>query len=280
METIILAATPIGNCKDASVRLCEVLAEADIIAAEDTRKLFDLVRRINISIKSQVITLHEHNEQDVAVFLVEQAETGKKIVVVSDAGMPTISDPGYRLVQHAIVKNVPISVVPGPSAVLTALAMSGLATDRFAFEGFIPRKEGEKRRKLESLASDERTLVFFESPRRLLDTLEIMSQVLGSGRNAAVCREITKTFEEVKRGTLQSLCKWAQEEVIGEIVLVVAGAKPARKSPEDYADMVLELAQEGLRLKDAAKQVAQATNISPRELFEVAIRAKTKSDSK
>ena len=191
---IVLAATPIGNALDASDRLRELLETAEVVAAEDTRRLADLCRRLGVAVSGAVIAVHDHNEDDRATELVARALGGETVLLVSDAGMPTVSDPGYRLVQRAIESDVPVTVAPGPSAVLAALAVSGLPTDRFAFEGFPPRKAGERQKVLESVAADPRTLVFFEAPHRVAETLVSMAAAFGANRRAAVCRELTKTY--------------------------------------------------------------------------------------
>lgn len=219
--TILLAATPIGDVRDASPRVVAALEGADIVAAEDTRRALALASRLGIKLGGRLIALHDHNEADKASGIVEAAKGGARVVFVSDAGMPTVSDPGFRLARAAIEADVPLSVLPGPSAPLVALALSGLPSDRFAFEGFLPRKDGEATRYLQDLATDPHTLIFFESPRRAAATLTRMAEVLGADRAAALCRELTKDYEEVRRGTLGQLAAGA-DDVLGEVTIVVA----------------------------------------------------------
>lgn len=270
---IVLAATPIGNLGDASRRLIETLENADIVAAEDTRVTARLLQGLGIQNRPRLIALHEHNETAKAAELIEQART-VDIVVLSDAGMPAISDPGFVLVRAAVEAEVTVTALPGPSAVITALAVSGLPTDRFAFEGFLPRKEGERRAALERLADDPRTLVFFESPHRLADSLSDVAQVLGADRPTVVCRELTKLHEEVKRGSALELAAWAAEGVRGEIVVLVGGAAPRTADATDAVDQVLALAAEGVRLKEAAADVARATGLRANALYDAAILAR------
>lgn len=270
-----LAATPIGNLGDASVRLREALATADVIAAEDTRTTASLLRLLEIPTRPEMVALHDHNERDRAEELVARA-SNEEVLLVSDAGMPTVSDPGFRVVQLAAARGVPVSVIPGPSAVITALAVSGLPTDRFAFEGFLPRKSGERARALQELATEPRTLVFFEAPSRVADTLAALSDAFGTDRRAAVCRELTKLHEEVRRGSLAELATWAAGGVRGEIVLVVAGAPANQVSAAAAAIEVQHRVAAGERLKDAARAVADATGHSARDLYAAALAAKEK----
>lgn len=268
---ITLAATPIGNMGDVTDRLRRALATADIIAAEDTRRLRALAQRAGVRVVARLVSLHEHNERDRAAHLISAARGGARVLVVSDAGMPSVSDPGYRLVVAADEAGVPVTVAPGPSAVLTALALSGLATDRFCFEGFPPRRSGERGRVLRSLAREERTLVFFESPRRVHDTLTDMVGAFGAGRRAALCRELTKTHEDVRRATLGELAALTDGGALGEIVLVVAGADRADADPADAAREALALAGEGMRLKTAAGVAARAAGLRPNEVYRAAL---------
>lgn len=276
---IILAGTPLGNDSDASPRLRQTLESADIIAAEDTRRLLNLVGRLGVEIHAPVVAYHDHNEAQKAPDLIAAAQAEKNIVMVSDAGMPSVSDPGYRLAALAAEEGVPLTVVPGPSAVLTALAISGLASDRFAFEGFPPRKSGERQQLFGQLKTDPRTLIFFESPRRLAETLTDMAAVFGSDRLGAVARELTKTFEEVRRGTLEELAEWAQSDVKGEISIVVEGYTPTHSSdecpPEVLAD-VHELVSLGVRLKDAAGYVAQRSGLRKNLIYKQALESTEK----
>lgn len=272
-DMILLAATPIGNLGDASTRLRDTLTNASVIAAEDTRHTVQLMRLLGIESRPELVALHDHNEHEQAAVLVERAVT-EDIVLVSDAGMPTVSDPGYRVVQLAAERGVTVSAIPGPSAVITALAVAGLPTDRFAFEGFLPRKMGERSRTLELLATERRTLVFFEAPSRLAVSLESLAAAFGGDRSAAVCRELTKLHEEVRRGTLGELAEWAADGVRGEIVIVVGGAPEAEVSPGAALAEVESRVTEGERLKDATRAVAKATGHSARDLYAAALAAK------
>ncbi|GAA1967433.1 16S rRNA (cytidine(1402)-2'-O)-methyltransferase [Microbacterium deminutum] len=267
---IILAATPIGNLGDASRRLVEALESATVVATEDTRTTQRLLAALGIANRPRLIALHDHNEKERAPELVELART-RDVLVLSDAGMPTVSDPGYGLVSAAAAAGVTVTVIPGPSAVLTALAVSGLPTDRFSFEGFIARKPGERAATLRALAAEPRTMVFFEAPTRVATTLADMATAFGADRRAAVCRELTKLHEEIARGTLAELAAWAEPGVRGELVIVVAGAE-AREIPfPDAVTQVLEIVRSGTRLKDAAAEVSAHTGHSSRELYQAAL---------
>ncbi|CAN5153129.1 16S rRNA (cytidine(1402)-2'-O)-methyltransferase [soil metagenome] len=268
---LILAATPIGNLGDASRRLIEALANATVIAAEDTRTAIQLMRALDVDNRPRLIALHEHNEREKAAEIVELARDGD-VLVLSDAGMPTVSDPGFPLVQAAIAAGVTVSALPGPSAVLTALAVSGLPTDRFTFEGFLPRKG--RLESLRSLASEPRTLVFFESPHRIHDSLMDVAVAMGADRQVAVCRELTKLYEEVVRGTATEVAERFAEGARGEIVLVVAGAPPTSASFDDGVARVQALVASGTRLKDASAEVAEHTGLSRRDLYEAALKAR------
>ena len=270
--SILLAATPIGDVRDASPRVIAALEGADIIAAEDTRRALALASRLGIKLGGRLIALHDHNEAEKAAGIVEAARGGACVVFVSDAGMPTVSDPGFRLACAAIDAGVPLSVLPGPSAPLVALALSGLPSDRFAFEGFLPRRDGEATRYLQDLATDPHTLIFFESPRRAAATLTRMAEVLGGDRRAALCRELTKDYEEVRRGTLGELAEGA-DNILGEVTIVVAGYEHSARA-EDHVGAVLALAAEGMRLKDAAAEVAAATGARKNDLYKAALAAK------
>ena len=274
---LVLAATPIGDAEDASLRLRRLLAEADVVAAEDTRRTRDLARRLGVTIGGRVVSHHEHNEAGRVDELLEVVEGGGTVLVVTDAGMPAVSDPGYRLVTAAVAAGLPVTVAPGPSAVLAALAVSGLPTDRFAFEGFPPRRPGERARALAALADERRTLVFFEAPHRLAAFLAALAQAFGEDRRGAVCRELTKTYEEVRRDTLGALAAWAAAgEVRGEIVVVVEGA-PDRVATRDRGDLVarvLARADAGERLKDAVAAVADETGAAKRDLYQEALAAR------
>lgn len=267
---IILAATPIGNLRDASARLTETLEAATVVAAEDTRVAQRLLAGLGVQNRPRLLPLHEHNERDRAAELVELARD-QDVVVLSDAGMPTVSDPGFALVAAAAEAGVTVTALPGPSAVLTALAVSGLPTDRFTFEGFPPRKQGERTAAFRALAAEPRTMVFFESPNRLAASLADMAAVFGPDRRAVVCRELTKLYEEVRRATLAELADWAADGVRGEIAVVVAGAPARDADPETALDQVLALVADGVRLKDAAAEVAEATGLSRRDLYQGAL---------
>lgn len=270
---ITLAATPIGNIDDASARLRELLGSADVIAAEDTRRLRDLLSRLGVSARGEIVAYHEHNEASRTPELIEHAREGRHVVVVSDAGMPGISDPGYLLVREAVAAGVRVSVAPGPSAVLTAIALSGLPTDRFCFEGFLPRKEGQRRAALAELSDERRTMVFYEAPHRIEAALAAMAEAFGSDRPAAMCRELTKTYEEVTRGTIDDLLARARQGVKGEIVVVVAGAERRVRSLQELVRDVEKLIEAGARMKDAVATVAEASGARKRELYEATLRA-------
>lgn len=267
---IILAATPIGNLGDASTRLIELLSTVPTIAAEDTRTTQRLLAGLGITHRPRLIALHDHNEKDIAPGLVERAR-GEDVLVLSDAGMPTISDPGFGLVAAAADAGVGVTAVPGPSAVVTALAVSGLATDRFTFEGFVPRKAGERAAAFGALAAERRTMVFFEAPGRVAASLADMATAFGDDRRAAVCRELTKLHEEVARGTLGELVEWAAGGVRGEVVIVVAGAAARVVDFDDAVAQVLQQVADGVRLKDAAGDVSTHTGHSSRELYQSAL---------
>ncbi|MEJ1113436.1 16S rRNA (cytidine(1402)-2'-O)-methyltransferase [Paenarthrobacter sp. CCNWLY172] len=273
---IVLAATPIGNVGDASSRLIELLATADIVAAEDTRRLHRLVTALGVEVSGRVISYHEHNEVAKTGELLDHVRAGKTILMVSDAGMPAVSDPGFRLVEGAVAAGLTVTAVPGPSAVLTALALSGLPTDRFCFEGFLPRKAGERNSRLADLADERRTMVFFEAPHRLEVMLRALHERFGADRRAAVCRELTKTYEEVIRGTLRELLEWAENnEVRGEIAVVVGGAPEQEPGkPEDHVAAVNQLMSQGIRLKEAVAAVADDARVSKRELYSAVLAAR------
>lgn len=273
---IVLAATPIGNVGDASSRLVELLQTAHIIAAEDTRRLHRLVHALGIETTGRVISYHEHNEATKTADLIELVQAGKTILMVSDAGMPAVSDPGFRLVEAAVAAGLFVTAVPGPSAVLTALALSGLPTDRFCFEGFLPRKAGERSSRLAELDGERRTMVFFEAPHRLEAMLRALHERFGGERRIAVCRELTKTYEEVLRGTVHELLEWAEKnEVRGEIAVVVEGApEKAPGAPEDHVAAVNELVAQGIRLKEAVAAVAEEARVSKRELYSAVLAAR------
>ncbi|HEX9087275.1 MAG TPA: 16S rRNA (cytidine(1402)-2'-O)-methyltransferase [Arthrobacter sp.] len=273
---MVLAATPIGNVGDATYRLIELLTTADIVAAEDTRRLHRLVQNLGITVAGRIISYHEHNEAAKTGELLDQVRAGKTLVMVTDAGMPSVSDPGFRLVEGAVAAGLTVTAAPGPSAVLTALALSGLPTDRFCFEGFLPRKAGERSSRLADLDAERRTMIFFEAPHRLEPMLRALRERFGADRRAAVCRELTKTYEEVIRGTLRELLEWAEaNEVRGEIAVVVGGA-PEREpgTPEDHVADVNALIAQGIRLKEAVAAVAEDARVSKRELYSAVLAAR------
>ena len=265
---IILAATPIGNLGDASRRLIEALGNAEVIAAEDTRTTIHLMRALGVENRPRLVPLHEHNELEKAHEIVELARS-LDVLVLSDAGMPAVSDPGFVLVSAAIAAGVTVTAIPGPSAVLTALAVSGLPTDRFSFEGFLPRRS--RLAYFAALAREPRTMIFFESPHRLADALRDLSTALGSERRVVVCRELTKLHEEVKRGTARELADYFADGTRGEICIVVEGAAPATVDLASGIEQVRALVAAGARLKEASSEVADATGLSRRELYEGAL---------
>ncbi len=270
----MLAATPIGDLDDASPALIRELRRAGLIAAEDTRRLKTLAARLGIGLSAPVVSYFDGNEASRVGLLLDALGEGRRVVVVTDAGMPLVSDPGFRIVAAAVEKGYKITAVPGPSAVLTALALAGLPSDRFCFEGFLPRKSGERRRRLAGLAAEERTMVFFEAPHRLDSFLADAATELGADRPAAVCRELTKTYEEVKRGPLAELAEWAAAGVRGEITVVIGGAVRTDASVEDAVARVLELVAAGERLKGAVSEVAAATGLSKGVLYDAALAAR------
>ncbi|KAA2252102.1 16S rRNA (cytidine(1402)-2'-O)-methyltransferase [Solihabitans fulvus] len=273
---LVLAATPLGDSKDASTRLVEALADADIVAAEDTRRLRSLAAALGVSPGGRVVSFYDAVESARLPGLIEAMHGGSTVLLVTDAGMPSVSDPGYRLVAACITEDLPVTCLPGPSAVTTALAVSGLPCDRFCFEGFPPRKSGERRRWFAGLEAEPRTCVFFESPHRLADTLADAVAVLGPDRRAAVCRELTKTYEEVRRGGLAELAEWAADGVRGEITVVLEGAAPAAPGA-DLATLVAEVRQrveDGERMKAAAAEVAEAAGVSKKTLYDAVLAAR------
>ncbi len=271
---LVLAATPLGDVGDASMRLVEALGSADVIAAEDTRRLRRLTTALGVEPTGRVVSYHEHNEGRRTAELVEAVGAGQTVLLVTDAGMPSVSDPGYRLVVATVEAGLPVTVLPGPSALLTALALSGLPVDRFCFEGFLPRKAGQRRERLRGLVDEPRTMVFFEAPHRLHDVLVDLAESFGSERPAAVCRELTKTYEEVVRGPLSQLVVWSEGEVRGEITLVVQGAstQPVDLDDETVAVLVGEHTSAGSSTRDAVDAVARATGLPRRRVYDAAHR--------
>ncbi|MPM37945.1 Ribosomal RNA small subunit methyltransferase I [bioreactor metagenome] len=268
---LVLAGAPIGDIDAVSPALRTALSQADVIAAEDTRRFLDLLRRMGLEVAGRVVSFFEGNEAFRTPGLVQELRDGHRVVVVTDAGMPSVSDPGYRLVRAAVEAGIRVTAVPGPSAVLTALAVSGLPVDRFCFEGFLPRKSGERRRRFTDLADERRTMVFFEAPHRLADFLTDAAAVLGADRPAAVCRELTKTYEEVVRGPLAELADWAATGARGEITVVVQGAAEPVVDEGAAVARVRQLHEGGLRLKEAAKQVAAQTGLGSNDLYRAAL---------
>ena len=279
---IVLAATPIGHLGDATGRLRELLATADVIAAEDTRNTRRLCQGLGVTPAGRMVAHHEHNEAASAQGLLDQVRAGATVVMVSDAGMPAVSDPGHRLVAAAVEAGLPVTCAPGASAVTTALALSGLPTARFAFDGFLPRKDGERRRRLEEIRTEARTVVYFESPQRTAAAIAAVAEVLGEGRPACVARELTKLHEEVVRGTAGELAAWAAEReagegIRGEVVLLVGPARAEDAAPASDADVVAEVAaltESGTRLKEAVAAVAAAHGLRSRELYQTVLDAR------
>ncbi|MFC8124565.1 16S rRNA (cytidine(1402)-2'-O)-methyltransferase [Streptomyces sp. NPDC057302] len=275
--TLVLAGTPIGDVADAPPRLAAELGSADVVAAEDTRRLRRLTQALGVQVGGRVVSYFEGNETARTPELVEALVGGARVLLVTDAGMPSVSDPGYRLVAAAVEKDIRVTAVPGPSAVLTALALSGLPVDRFCFEGFLPRKAGERLSRLREVAEDRRTLVYFEAPHRIDDTLLAMAEAFGDERRAAVCRELTKTYEEIKRGPLKELAEWAADGVRGEITVVVEGApekSPGELGPEELVRRVRVREEAGERRKEAIAAVAADAGLPKRDVFDAVVAAK------
>lgn len=275
--TLVLAGTPIGDTEDAPPRLAAELQAADVIAAEDTRRLRRLTTALGVQTTGRIVSYFEGNESARTPELADALTGGARVLLVTDAGMPSVSDPGYRLVAAAVERGVKVTAVPGPSAVLTALAVSGLPVDRFCFEGFLPRKAGERTGRLKEVAGERRTLVYFEAPHRLDATLTAMAEVFGADRRAAVCRELTKTYEEVKRGPLGELAAWAAEGVRGEITVVVEGAAepgPGDVGPAELVRRVRVREEAGERRKEAIAAVAAEAGVPKREVFDAVVAAK------
>ncbi len=274
--TLILAATPLGNPGDASTRLKSAIESASIIAAEDSRRFHRLCADIEVTFTGRVLSFFEGNEDDRSRELIAELKSGAVVLVVSDAGMPTISDPGFRLMRDAIAEGIEVSVIPGPSAVTMAVALSGLPTDRFSFEGFPPRTAGARMATFEKLRFEERTMVFFEAPHRLAESLSDCIKVFGPDRHAAVCREMTKRYEETIRGTLAELSQWAQtNEILGEITLVIAGAvtDSASLTAADMVGRVREFESAGMDRKAAIASVAEEFGIAKRLVYAAVVDA-------
>ena len=273
---LVLAGAPIGQPGDASARLREELAAAELVAAEDTRRLHRLCKDLGVTLTGRVVSYFEGNEVRRTPELLDALRAGQRVLLVTDAGMPSVSDPGFRLVAAVAAEGLPVTCVPGPSAVTTALALSGLPSDRFCFEGFLPRKAGERRTRLGALAAERRTAVFFEAPHRLADTLADMRDAFGADRPAVVCRELTKTHEEVRRGSLAELATWAADGVRGEITVVVAGAPEpdVELSASELVRQVQVREAAGLTRKEAVAAVAQETGVPKREVYDAVVAAK------
>lgn len=274
---LVLASTPIGDLEDASPRLRAALRDADVIAAEDTRRLRSLMQGLEETTGARIVSYYDAVERERIPSLIQELADGKTIVLVTDAGTPSVSDPGYRLVTAAIDGGYDVTAIPGPSAVLVALAISGLPVDRFCFEGFLPRKAGERRTRLEELADEPRTMVFFEAPHRALESLQAMSEIFGADRPAALCRELTKTYEEVLRGSLAEVIEKATDGIRGEVTLVVQGAPaaaPAQWEGQVLAAMVRDRMEAGETSKEAIAAVAQNLALPRKEVFEAFVQSK------
>ena len=273
---LVIAGVPLGNPGDASARLRSALEAADVIAAEDTRRLRRLAADLDVRLGGRIVSYFEANEATRTPELVADLQAGSRVLLVTDAGMPSISDPGYRLVVAALTADVPVTCLPGPSAVTTALALSGLPVDRFCFEGFLPRRSGARAARLSELATEPRTMVFFEAPHRLGECLGALSAAFGESRPAAVCRELTKTYEEVRRGPLSELVTWAADGVRGEITIVVGGAQLVAESFDaaSLADLVSDALDAGMARKEAIAAVASRTGASRRDVFDALVARK------
>ena len=276
---LILAGVPIGQPGDASKRLCDALVSAEVIAAEDTRRLTRLCRDLDLAYTGRLVSYFEGNEPERTPVLLAALRAGETVLLVTDAGMPSVSDPGYRLVAAAAAEALPVTCLPGPSAVTTALAVSGLPSDRFCFEGFLPRKAGERRARLAELAAERRTAVYFEAPHRLGACLVDMASVLGRGRRAVVCRELTKTHEQIARGSLSALAEQFSGEVLGEVTVVVEGAPvhAVEVTPSELARLVAAREATGEPRKEAIAGVAQELGVPRRDVYDAVLAAKAQS---
>jgi 16S rRNA (cytidine1402-2'-O)-methyltransferase len=273
---LVLGGAPLGQPGDVGPRLRQTMASADVLAVEDTRRLHRLAADLEVTVTGRVVTFHESVERARLPGLLTALTDGATVLLLTDAGMPSVSDPGYTLVRAAIDAGVEVTSVPGPTAVTTALAVSGLPVDRFCFEGFLPRRAGERRSRLTGLADERRTMVFFESPHRLADALADCAAAFGPDREAAVCRELTKTHEEVRRGPLSSLASWAADGVRGEITLVVAGAvpQPVSLSPAEVAALVAGEEAAGATRRDAIRAVVARTGLPRRTVYDAVVATK------
>ncbi len=274
---LVLAGVPLGNPGDASARLISAIKSASIIAAEDSRRFQRLCQDLNVATEAKVLSFFEGNEDERTEQLLRELQNGAEVLVVTDAGMPTVSDPGFKLVRAAVEAKIEIEVLPGPSAVTTALALSGLPTDRFCFEGFVPRTQGAREKFFENLKFEARTIVFFEAPHRLLETLESAIAILGRDRKAALCREMTKTYEETVRGSLSDIQEWANsKEILGEITIVLDGASEGAKEVSQQAiiEAVRKLEEVGMERKEAIAAVSKELDLPKREVFDAMVAAK------
>ena len=274
--TLTLAATPLGNPGDASPRLKAAIESAEIIAAEDSRRFHRLASDLGVTFTAKIISFFDGNETARTEEVLQFLQAGKRVLVVSDAGMPTISDPGFRLTRDAIALNIPIVVIPGPSAPTMALALSGLATDRFTFEGFLSRSAGARQSHLESLRFEERTMIFFEAPHRITECLTGAVETFGGDRQAAICREMTKTYEETVRGTLEELLVWStSKEILGEITMVIAGvpAGSATKTADEMVARVREFESAGMDRKEAIATVAKEFELPKKVVYAAVVDA-------
>ena len=274
--TLTLAATPLGNPGDASPRLKAAIESAEVIAAEDSRRFHRLASDLGVTFTAKIISFFDGNETARTQEVLALLQAGKRVLVVSDAGMPTISDPGFRLTRDAIALNIPIVVIPGPSAPTMALALSGLATDRFTFEGFLSRSAGARQSHLESLRFEERTMIFFEAPHRITECLRDALETFGSERRAAICREMTKTYEETVRGTLAELLAWSRsKEILGEITMVIAGVPvgSAAKTADEMVARVREFESAGMDRKDAIATVAKEFDLPKKVVYAAVVDA-------
>ena len=272
-----LAGTPLGNPKDASIRLIEAIKAADVIAAEDSRRFQRLCQDLAISTDAKVLSFFEGNESARTTELIDLLKSGSTVLVVTDAGMPTVSDPGFKLVRAAIKEGIEIEVIPGPSAVTTAIALSGLPTDSFCFEGFVPRAQGGREKFFEDLRFEHRTIVIFEAPHRLKETLDCAIRIFGEAREAVICREMTKTYEEIIRGPLSELKEWANsKEILGEITMVISGASADQKeiTELEIIEKVQQLEAAGMERKEAIAMVSEQLKLPKRQVFDAMVRAK------
>jgi 16S rRNA (cytidine1402-2'-O)-methyltransferase len=274
--TLTLAATPLGNPGDASPRLKEAIIGAEVIAAEDSRRFHRLAADLGVTFTAKIISFFDGNETARTEEVLALLQSGKKVLVVSDAGMPTISDPGFRLTRDAIALGINVVVIPGPSAPTMALALSGLATDRFTFEGFLPRSSGARLAHLDTLRFEERTMIFFEAPHRITESLKDAAEILGNERRAAICREMTKTYEETVRGSLHELIVWSEsKEILGEITMVIAGVPvgTAAKTAEEIVARVREFESAGMDRKDAISTVAKEYELPKKVVYAAVVDA-------